>query len=152
MELTFRGEFEYAVDDKGRMVVPPKFRAALTDTVVLGRGAEGQIWVYPKPDFEQRLLKAQEMQLSDPDADFDMGLRFWLAANDAEVDRQGRLAIPNPLRRQVGITNSAIIVGNGERVEIWNPAKWDRAVADWNDDHRTRKDDFQAMRRAGLRP
>ncbi len=152
MELTFRGEYEYAVDDKGRMVVPPKFREGLTDTVVVGRGAEGQIWVYPKPVFEQRLLDAQELSPDDLDADFDMGQRFWLAANDADIDRQGRLAIPGILRRQTGITSSAIVVGNGDRVEIWSPARWDQTHADWIAAYKTRRDDYQAMRRSGLRP
>jgi MraZ protein len=53
MDLTFRGEHDYAVDDKGRIVMPSSFRSGLTETVVIGRGAEGQIWVYPKAVFEQ---------------------------------------------------------------------------------------------------
>ena len=152
MDLTFRGEFEYAVDDRGRMVIPPKFREGLTDTVMIGRGAKGQIWVYPKATFEQHLRKAQQHTDDDQDASFDMGQRIWLAANEAEVDRQGRLPLPGLLRRHCEIGPSVIIVGNGDRVEIWSPARWDQTHADWTAAYKTRRDDYQAMRRSGLRP
>jgi len=152
MQLTFRGEYEYAVDEKGRTVVPPKFREALTETVVIGRGAEGQIWVYPKATFEQCLIEAQQNEGTDPDADFEMGQRFWLAANEVEIDRQGRLPLSGLLRKQAEISSSVIIVGNGDRVEIWSPAKWDQTYGEWVAGHKARQDDYAAMRRAGLRP
>ena len=152
MDLTFRGEHDYAVDDKGRIVMPPSFRSGLTETVVIGRGAEGQIWVYPKTVFEQRLQKMSDVNETEQDANFDMGLRFWLAASDAELDRQGRLSLPSLLRKQADITSGAIIVGNGDRVEIWSPARWDQKYAEWVGAYKNRNDDYGAMRRSGLRP
>ncbi len=152
MDLTFRGEFEYAVDDRGRMVIPPKFREGLTDTVMIGRGAKGQIWVYPKATFEQHLRKAQQHTDDDQDASFDMGQRIWLAANEAEVDRQGRLPLPGLLRRQCEIGPSVIIVGNGDRVEIWSPARWDQAYNEWVTANKTDGAGFNALKRSGLRP
>jgi MraZ protein len=152
MDLTFRGEYEYAVDDRGRMVIPPKFREALTDTVLIGRGAEGQLWVYPKATFEQRLLEAQQANDAEQDADFDMGQRFWLAANEIEADRQGRLPLPGVLRKQADIGSTVIIVGNGDRVEIWSPARWDQTYSEWVAGYRARRDGFGAMKRSGLRP
>jgi MraZ protein len=93
-----------------------------------------------------------EVNESEQDANFDNGLRFWLAASDADLDKQGRLALPSLLRKQADITTSAIIVGNGDRVEIWSPARWDQKYAEWVAAYKTRNDDFGAMRRSGLRP
>ena len=152
MDLTFRGEYEYAVDDRGRMVIPPKFREALTDTVMIGRGARGQVWIYPKATFEQHLLEAQQANDAEQDANYDMGQRVWLAANEIEVDRQGRLPLPALLRRQCEIGASVIIVGNGDRVEIWNPARWDQAYSEWVTTNKTDRDGFSALKRSGLRP
>ncbi len=152
MDLTFRGEYEYAVDDRGRTVIPPKFREGLTDTVLMGRGAEGQIWVYPKATFERHLLEAQGANDTEQDANFDMGQRFWLAANEIEADRQGRLPLPGLLRRQCEIGSSVIIVGNGDRVEIWSPARWDQTYSEFVAANKTHRDGFSALRRSGLRP
>ncbi len=152
MDLTFRGEYEYAVDDRGRTVIPPKFREGLTETVMIGRGARGQIWVYPKVTFEQLLLEAQQANDIDQDTNFEMGQRVWLAANEVEVDRQGRLPLPGLLRRQCEIGPSVIIVGNGDRVEIWSPARWDQAYTDWVTTNKADRDGFSALRRSGLRP
>jgi len=152
MDLTFRGTYEYAVDDRGRMVIPPKFREALTDTVLIGHGAEGQIWVYPKTTFEQYLLESQQADDAGQDANFDMRQRFWLAANEIEADRQGRLPLPGLLRRQCEIGSSVIIVGNGDRVEIWNPARWDQTYSDWVAANKTHRDGVTGLRRPGLRP
>lgn len=152
MDLTFRGEYEYAVDDRGRMVIPPKFREALTDTVLIGRGAEGQIWVYPKVTFEQHLHEAQQADDDEQDADFEMGQRFWLAANEIETDRQGRLPLPGLLRKQCEIGSLVIIVGNGDRVEIWSPDRWDQTYSEWVAAGKARRNAFSALKRSGLRP
>ena len=152
INLTFRGEYDYAVDDRGRTLVPPAFKAALSDTIVIGRGAEGQLWIYPKTTFAQRLEQMQQASEEEQNGDFETGLRFWLAAQEVTFDKQGRLAIPGLMRKQAGINSSVIVVGNGDRVELWNPDRYDQTYTEWVADYKDHKDNYTAMRKAGLRP
>jgi MraZ protein len=151
MELLFTGEDEYAVDDRGRMLVPPSYKAALTDTIVMGRGAKGQLWVYPKPLFAEYLQKLRQTPLEEQDADFEDALRFMLAGKEIEFDKQGRLSIPPFLRKLADITASAIVLGNGDRVELWKPERYAEFYGDWVTKQRDRKDAHPALRRSGFR-
>jgi MraZ protein len=152
IDLTFRGEYDYAVDDRGRTLVPPSFKAGLSEAVVIGRGAEGQLWIYPKDRFEQKLQQMQQAADDDQDGDFETGLRFWLAAQEVAFDKQGRLAIPGLMRKQAGINSTVIVVGNGDRVEFWNPDRYEQTYTEWVADYKDHKDNYSAMRKAGLRP
>jgi MraZ protein len=156
IDLTFRGEYDYAVDDRGRTLLPPSFKTALGETVVIGRGAEGQLWIYPKESFERKLQQMQQAQQQavddDRHGDFETGLRFWLAAQEVSFDKQNRLAIPGLMRKQAGINSSVIVVGNGDRVELWNPDQYEQTYTEWVTDYKGHKDNYSAMRKAGLRP
>jgi MraZ protein len=150
MEFQFRGQDEYSVDDRGRMILPPSYKPALTENVLIVAGFRGQLWVYPKPVFEQILQKMQETPEEERDGEFEEALGYLLAGQDAKFDPQGRLSIPPFLRRQANITGSAIVRGNGDRVELWNPEKYAQAYEGWvANEH---KGGHQALRRSGFRP
>jgi MraZ protein len=140
------------VDDRGRTLLPPSFKAALSETVVIGRGAEGQLWLYPRDKFEQKLQQMQQTANDEQSGDFETGMRFWLAAQEVGFDKQGRLAIPGLMRKQAGINSSVIVVGNGDRVELWNPERYEQTYTEWVTDYKDHKDNYTAMRKAGLRP
>lgn len=120
----FTGLDEYSVDDRGRMLLPPPYKPALTEAVVIGLGAKGQIWVYPKPIYQQYLKKLQETPIEEQNAAFDAARRLILAGQEVEFDKQGRLSIPPFFRRLAEITNAAIVNGNGDRVELWKPERF----------------------------
>ncbi len=148
MDILFSGLDEYSVDDRGRMLLPPSYKPALTENVILLAGSKGQLWVYPKPVFEQIVQRFRETPLEEQDAEFDEALDFLLAGEDAKFDAQGRLAIPPFLRRQANITNAAIVRGNGDRVELWNPERYASVYQDWV---AKGKGGHTALRKAGFR-
>jgi MraZ protein len=124
MAFVFTGLDEYSVDDRGRMLLPPAYKPALTDTVVIGLGASGQIWVYPKPTYQAYLEKLDATPLEERTASFYEAHRMIMAGQAVEFDKQGRISIPPFFRRMTGITNAAIVSGNGDRVELWKPERF----------------------------
>jgi transcriptional regulator MraZ len=121
----FRGEHHYSLDDKGRIVLPPKFRRALGDTVVVTRGLDECIAIYAPQEWSknEKKLRAQAVHRRD-------FVRFMLAsAEDVEVDRQGRMTLPAHLRAYAKIERDAVVVGVGSRLEIWSLANWQRYIA-----------------------
>lgn len=151
MDSSFMGEDEYAVDDRGRMLVPPSYRAALTDHVVMGRGGLGQLWVYPEPAFMQLMSDMHQVPLEDRDAEYDMAMRAMLGGKAIEFDKQGRLSIPPFLRKLAEITDAVIVLGNGDRVELWNPERYAAEYGDWVKSLKG-KDVNKTLRRTGFRP
>jgi MraZ protein len=117
------GEYEYKIDNKGRLPLPTKFRQEFREGIVLTRGFENCIVAWRSSDFEkiagsyssQTLGKSKMRRL----ARFTFGNAF-----DLQLDAQGRVALPSALRQYAGITDAAIIVGANNCIELWNPQKW----------------------------
>ena len=126
----FRGEYEHNIDEKGRVLLPAKYRDELGDTVVLARGGDGQINVFPKAHFDEMERRIEETGAT---AGIRNASRFLSAAIECEVDRQGRIVIPPTLRRHAKLSSEVIIAGNRLRVEIWNPEQWLQAYERWVD-------------------
>jgi MraZ protein len=143
----FRGEYEHTLDEKGRILLPVKYREELGDTVVLARGADGQINLYPKAHFAELERRIEE---SGDSESFRLAARFLSAALDCEVDRQGRIVLPPTLRRHAKLGAEVIIVGNRHRVEIWNPELWLQTYDRWVTQFRDSPDDSARMRQIGL--
>lgn len=125
MESLFRGEHHYSLDDKGRIVLPSKFRRALGNTVVVTRGLDECIAVYAPAEWtkNEKKLRAQAVNRRD-------FVRFMLAsAEDVELDRQWRMTLPAHLREYAKIERDAVVVGVGSRLEIWSLANWQRYIA-----------------------
>lgn len=118
----FSGEFEHTMDDKGRVSLPSQHREELGDVVMIGRGTRGQVNVLPLPLWQQMAERAH--QASQDRGDIDDTVRFLFSYNRADMDRQGRIVIPNPLRRHADLGAEVTILGNGDRVEIWSRERW----------------------------
>lgn len=146
-DLGFTGEFDYNVDDKSRVLIPPKFREGLGSVVMLARGDNGEIRMYAKEHFDTTLRQLAELNT---DA-FQQRARFLRAANEVDVDKQYRIVIPSVLREHAGIGGRVIIVGNGPRVEIWNPDAWKMLYDAFVAENTKKGDDVQALHQAGLR-
>ncbi len=117
---TLKGEYEYALDEKGRVVIPPKFRHVLGDQVVATRGFETCIAVYSPPEWLKVEEAAQRLTVRQQ-----MVRRYLLAsAVDLEVDRQGRIMLPAYLRGHAKIKREVVVVGLSTRFEIWSRPLW----------------------------
>jgi MraZ protein len=119
----FLGEYEYKVDNKGRVPLPPKFRQELMGELVLTKGLEKCIVVYPVEEWHKiaDTLSAKALPSSKVRT---MNRAMFGTAFSLTLDGQGRIALPSALRSRVEIGDSAFVVGANNCVEIWNPAQW----------------------------
>ncbi len=121
----FRGEYHYTLDDKGRVVLPPKFRKDLGEAVIVTRGMDQCVWVYPLQGWEAVENKLRALPVSRRGFQ-----RFLLAAaQEVELDRQGRVTLPEALREYAAIGRDVVVVGLIQRLEIWSETRWKQAVA-----------------------
>lgn len=115
-----KGEFHYTLDEKGRVVIPPRFRRALGDQIVATRSIDPCISVYSPSEW----AKVEEALRKLPTRQRDV-VRFLLAgAVDVDLDRQGRVMLPVHLRQHAGIDREVVVVGLINRLEIWSRAAW----------------------------
>lgn len=120
----FMGEYHHSVDEKGRLIIPSKFRVDGMNKFILTRGIEHCLYVYPLDVWEQITNKLESLAFTKKDArEF---TRFFLSgATVAELDSQGRVKITSPQMSYANIEKECVIVGVGNRIEIW-------AVENWN--------------------
>ena len=123
--MTFYGSYEHSIDDRGRVAVPARYRHTLADGMVLRAGADGCIELYSASGFESEV----ELRLGEQRSTREVGGRrirraFLPGAFDVELDRQGRVLVPQGLREDAALSDRAVIIGCGDYVEIWNPERW----------------------------
>jgi len=114
------GEFRHNIDAKGRLIVPSKLREELGEQFVLTRGLDGCLFGYPMSEWNELESKLNDMPLAKKDARTFVRF-FYSAATECELDKQGRINIPNTLRNYA---TECVIVGVSNRIEIWDEAKW----------------------------
>lgn len=128
--MEFQGEFDHSVDDKGRVIIPTRFRSSLGMRFFMTRGIDGCIFVYTEADYKSLSLALSAQPKLDEHA---IRLQRFFTATETSVDGQGRVAIPIKLREwaKIGEQNDdVVIVGTGSRIEIWSKVSWDA----YNDD------------------
>jgi MraZ protein len=119
----FMGEFQHTIDDKGRMIVPAKFRESLGPTFIVTRGLDQCLFVYPMEEWvilEQK-LKTLSLMKSDARA---FSRFFFSGAGECELDKQGRINLPNNLVEYAKLDKECVVIGVSNRVEIWNKLTW----------------------------
>lgn len=131
--MAFRGEHYHTVDDKGRVIIPLKFRNELGNSFVITKGLGGCLFVYREDEFREIEAKLMAQPILDQHT---LKLKRWLFASalDSQVDSQGRVAIPGNLREFAGIEEDVVIAGTGEKIEIWSRAGWDAFNATLTDE------------------
>lgn len=123
----FMGEYNHTLDAKGRLIIPSKFREVLGDGFVVTKGMDGCLFVFTDSEWQAFAEKLHSLPMIDKEAR--QFTRFFLAgAAEVEVDKQGRILIPQVLREFAGITKDAVLVGVGSRVEIWSRERWEGTV------------------------
>jgi MraZ protein len=120
----FYGEFDYKIDEKGRVPVPPRFRNFLKDGVVLTAGADKCITAYTVVEWKK--LAATLTGSALPHSKMRKLSRvFFATAFNTKIDGQGRIAVPAPLREHAEIADEVVIAGVNNNFEIWNKILWD---------------------------
>ena len=124
----FIGEYHHNIDEKGRIAIPSKYREILGNTFVITRGIEHCIYVYPTSTFENIVSKLESLPFTKKDAR--AFTRFFMSGATAiELDKQGRANIPSPLVSYANLSKKCVIVGTGDRIEIWNEDDFDEFMS-----------------------
>ena len=124
----FFGEFDYKIDEKNRVPIPPRFRGALKDGVVLAPGVEKCIDTYTLAEWKKLAAKLTSSSVT-PSKMRKLNRALFAMAFKAEVDGQGRIALPVPLREYSEIVDEVVITGNNNYLEIWNKMHWEEEKA-----------------------
>jgi MraZ protein len=122
----FIGTYEHTIDEKSRVTLPARFREALGGGVVLARGIDGNVAVYPRETW--KVTVEARMSVLDPLSREARELRrfFFSGAGDADIDGSGRVLVPAPLVRHGGLEREVVVAGNYDHLELWNPAAWEK--------------------------
>src|SRR6266568_2250066 len=116
------GLHRYQLDEKSRIALPAKFRAAFAEGLYLTLGVDGCLFAFPREEWERR---SEEVRAGLGEADRHRERMFFAFAEAVQL-RQGRLTIPGRLRDLVGMGREVVVVGVSTRVEIWPASEWDR--------------------------
>ncbi len=127
------GEYHHTIDDKGRIFVPAKFRPELGEQFVVTRGLESCLFVYSMSEWNKIVSKLNTLPFTKQSVrNFS---RFFLSgATIVELDKQGRINITSPLTTYASLEKECIIIGVGERLEIWNEKAWNEFLDNNIDD------------------
>ncbi len=121
----FMGEYHHNIDEKGRLIMPVKFRNDLKDKFIITRGLEKCLYVYSLEDWDKLVSKLNTLPFTKKDARIFIR-SFFSGAAQIEVDRQGRINITSPLIDHAGLTKECVIIGANDRIEIWSKDEWDK--------------------------
>ncbi len=119
----FLGEFEYKIDDKGRVPIPPKFRRELKEGLILTLGPEKCIVAYTSPAWK-KLAESLTTGSVTPSKLRRLNRAIFATAFHLNIDGQGRIALPITLRQYAGIEDEVVIAGANTCLELWNKELW----------------------------
>ena len=119
----FYGEYEHMVDEKNRLTLPARFRNALAGGVVLARGIERNIDVYPRESWDANVARIADLDSLTREAR-EMKRYVFAGAAVAELDRQGRVLVPPHLAEHAGLGKDILVAGVHDHIEIWDRALW----------------------------
>lgn len=120
----FMGEYQHSIDEKGRIIIPAKFREDLGEKFIVTRGLDNCLFVYPLVQWKILEEKIKELPTSHADTRAFVRM-FFSGAVEAELDKQGRVVIPQHLREHARIERDAYVIGVSTKVEIWSKESWE---------------------------
>ena len=128
----FIGQFQHNLDDKGRLMIPARFRDLLEGGAFITQGFDKCLMVMTEAHFQQVYDRIESMNLADPGT---RSLRRLLLSNayPVEVDKVGRILVPQNLRAFLQMEGEAIVAGQGEYFEVWKPVDWSEQMAQLQD-------------------
>jgi MraZ protein len=125
----FLGTHSPRLDDKGRLFLPAKFRDELAEGIVITKGQERCLYVFPMAEF-QRVTAAMSQAPVTQKAVRDYSRVFFASASDEVPDKQGRITVPPALREYAGLSKDCVVIGANTRVEVWDRQAWESYLAD----------------------
>lgn len=129
--ILFLGEFQHTVDDKGRLAIPAKFRPPLSEGLVVTRGIEKCLYVWPMDQWQELAQRLAKLPMLREDARR-VSRHFFSGAVDTNLDKLGRIVLPQFLREYAGLGDEVAVVGAFTRIEIWGRDSWnvERSLAE----------------------
>lgn len=124
--MMFMGEYSHSIDTKGRLIIPSRFRESLGDAFVVTMGLDGCLFVYPNEEWAKIEETFRNVPLTTKDAR-KFSRFFFAGAAICEVDKQGRILLPQILREFADLQKEVVLVGVLGRIEIWNRQRWQDA-------------------------
>ncbi|HEY8464297.1 MAG TPA: division/cell wall cluster transcriptional repressor MraZ [Bacillota bacterium] len=121
----FMGEFQHSLDDKGRLIIPAKLRDGLGEKFIVTRGLDNCLFVYPMDQWKVLEEKIKELPTSHADTRAFVRM-FFSGAVEVELDKQGRIVIPQHLRDHARIERDVYVIGVSTKVEIWAKTVWEQ--------------------------
>lgn len=120
----FIGEYVHGIDEKGRIIIPARFRDALGNRFIITKGLDQCLFIYTQTEWKAIEGKLQALPFTRSENRAFLRL-FFSGAAECEMDRQGRCVLPSHLREYAGLAGDVVIVGVGSRVEIWSQERWE---------------------------
>lgn len=130
----FMGEYQHNMDEKGRVIVPAKFRDDLGEKFVATRGLDNCLFVYPMNEWTILEKKLTSLPITSKNARIFVRF-FFSGATECELDKQGRISIPANLRNFAALNKEIVIIGLANRVELWSKDKWDNYLNEVEDSY-----------------
>ncbi len=119
----FTGEYRHAVDGKGRIAVPARFRGQLADGAVVARWLDSCLAIFPMTAWGELAARVGSLPMTDPNARL-LQRQLFSGALETELDGQGRVLVPQGLREFAGLETEALVLGSRDHAEIWAPVRW----------------------------
>jgi MraZ protein len=132
--VAFNGEFQHGIDDKGRLILPAKFREVLGTSCVIAKGMERCLFVYTLSEWSSLEEKLNSLNVFNKKIR-DFKRRFFSGSGECDTDKQGRILINQELRSYANLSRDVYIIGAGEHIEIWDKAAWEAYRDDLDGDY-----------------
>ncbi len=123
------GEYQHNIDAKGRLIMPAKFRPDLGQQFIVTRGLDGCLFGFPQESWNNLQEKLKQLPLAKKDAR-KFTRFFYSAATEVEIDKQGRINLPNNLLEFAKIDKECRVIGVSDRIEIWSSELWNDFALD----------------------
>lgn len=123
------GEYQHNIDTKGRLIMPAKFRSDLGERFIITRGLDGCLFGFPMSSWEKIQEKLAQLPVAKKDARAFTRF-FYSAATEVEIDKQGRINLPNNLLEFAKIDKECRVIGVSDRIEIWSSELWNDFALD----------------------
>ncbi len=139
----FLGQFEHTIDEKGRLIIPARYRELLASGAYITRGFDRNLIVLTGPHFQRIYQNVNSMSMTDSAAR-DLRRLIFSNAVEVEFDKAGRILIPQFLRESAELTGASLLIGMGEYFEVWSAVNWQKQ------DSRLQDDETNAQRFSAL--
>jgi MraZ protein len=120
----FVGQYRHSIDAKGRLAIPARHREQLPSGSHVTVAPDGCLRIYPPAEWEALTVELRVSAATDP-IERNLIRKLFADAHEIEFDKQGRVLIPAPLRAGAGLSNSAVVAGANNVVEVWSEDRWD---------------------------